>query len=79
MATIRSFHRASGDGPGKRHPTTVDCGYRVMAVDGSTVLQLDTYGSKSREHPGKVSQSLQIDRDAARSLKALLEEAFPDI
>jgi hypothetical protein len=50
-----------------------------MAVDGSTVLQLDTYGSKSREHPGKVSQSLQIDRDAARSLKALLEEAFPDI
>lgn len=63
----------------KRIHDPVLCGYRATIVDGRTILQLETYGSADRQMPDKVSQSLQLDEGAARSLKAILENSFPGI
>lgn len=48
----------------------------VQTVDGRKLLQIDTHGSEDREIPGKVSQSLQLDEDAARHLLAILKREF---
>ncbi len=78
MAPINSFvELPSGDG--RRHPTNVECGWRVVTADGETYLLLETYGSSDRKIPGKVSQSIQLDRQGAAALKSLLERAFPGI
>jgi hypothetical protein len=34
-------------------------------VNGETILQMDTYGSAGRKLLGKVSQSIQLNRQAA--------------
>lgn len=44
--------------------------------EGRKYLQLDTYGSKTRKMPQKVSQSVQFDREAAFQLKRIIEELF---
>jgi hypothetical protein len=49
-------------------------------VDGENhYLQLDTYGSEEREFPDKISQSIQLDENSARQLKAFIEKAFPSL
>ena len=58
------------------HPTEVEGRYLVQEVDGRKVLQLNTYGSPDRDMPGKLSQTLQFDENAARQLHALLEREF---
>jgi hypothetical protein len=78
MALIRRFIE-NAQGPQRRHPTTVECGYRIVTVDSDVYLQLDTYGSNDRQIPGKTSQSLQLDREAAQQLKQLLERSFPGV
>lgn len=55
----------------------VACGFHSFKQDGKTYLQLDTYGSGDRAIPGKVSQTIQVDRDGAKALLALILEAFP--
>lgn len=55
------------------------CGWRVVERDGERVLQLDTYGSADRKIHGKVSQSLQFDRQHASELLRLIEKTFPGI
>lgn len=55
------------------------CGYNAIDVKGQQILQLETYGTDDREMPGKISQSLQLDRDGAAQLKQILERAFPGI
>ena len=57
----------------------VECGSRVFSANGALYLQLDTYGSNERAIPGKVSQSIQLDRDGAEALAAILERAFPGV
>lgn len=74
MARIDRFEEQPMTGSG-RH-TRVVCGYRWFDIDGERILQLDTYGSADRAMPGKVSQSIQIDREGAAQLKRLLERAF---
>lgn len=78
MARVVSFKEMDGGGRSRRH-TEVECGYMTITVDGETLLQLDTYGSEEREIPGKVSQSLQLDRKAAEQLLRLMRRAFPGI
>jgi hypothetical protein len=51
-----------------------------MEVDGVDHLLLESSGSSARaKPPGKISQSLHIDRQRATELKALLEKQFPGI
>ena len=61
----------------KLHPTRVTCRYTVGDLSaGKKVLQLETGGSDHREHPGKISQTLQLDENAARALWVLLGKEF---
>ena len=51
----------------------------ISAMDtpnGEVVFQLATGGSKDRKYPGKVSQTLQFDRAAAKRLYDELGKAF---
>lgn len=55
------------------------CGWRVFDTEGKRILQLDTYGSQDRQIRGKVSQSIQIDRESAGTLLKLIRDAFPGL
>jgi len=77
MAFIRRFESRPGVQVAFR--TQVDCGWTVGEVDGHQILHLETYGSSSRDIPGKVSQSIEIDADGARELNRILRAAFPGL
>jgi hypothetical protein len=57
----------------------VECGWTVFERNGATYVQLDTYGSGSRQIPGKVSQSIQVDEEAAGQLVRILRRGFPGL
>lgn len=77
MAKIARFEELPS-GTTRPH-TEVDCGFRIVEVGGAVLLQLDTYGSNERQIPGKTSQSLQLDVDAARELVRILFRTFPEL
>ncbi|XMA37226.1 hypothetical protein O1157_13065 [Streptomyces albogriseolus] len=77
MALIKEFQQASSDAQKVHGPVT--CGYRTFTIEGRRILQLDTYGSTERAIPNKISQSVQLDAEAARALLDIISEAFPDI
>jgi hypothetical protein len=60
-------------------PKTTECGFFVVEVDGTPYLLLETYGAADRAMPGKVSQSVHVDRIRAAELKGLLEKSFPGL
>ena len=76
MALIKTFRKVSLDRP-NLHRTSAECGYAIIERDGRRVVQLDTYGSRDRQRPGKTSQTLQVDAASARKLRAILDQAFP--
>ena len=57
----------------------VECGWTVLERNGTRYLQLDTYGSRDRQIPGKTSQSIQLDAASAAELKRLIARVFPEI
>lgn len=73
MALVTNIDRASKSA--KKHEP-VQCTYDIVIVNGEPLLQLDTYGRKSRKFPGKVSQSLQLSRNAAVALRQIIDDAF---
>ncbi|GAA2006145.1 hypothetical protein [Catenulispora subtropica] len=77
MAMIGKFDHVSSDV--QRRHEAVTCGYRTFFEGGATILQLDTYGSATRAIPDKISQSIQLDLEAARQLLAIVEAAFPSL
>ena len=50
--------------------------YTVFEENGEKYVQFDTYGRDSRDNPGKISQSLQIDYEAAKFIVKLLTKEF---
>lgn len=50
--------------------------YTVFKKDDKKYVQIDTYGRIGRENPEKVSQSIQLDKDAAQFLVDILKEEF---
>ena len=50
--------------------------YSMFDADGKHYVQIDTYGRSDREQPGKISQSIQIDRETASYLIDLLKKEF---
>jgi len=60
-------------------PKSTSCGYCEAEIDGTRYLLLETYGAADRAIPGKVSQSLHLDRERAAQLKSILERHFPGI
>jgi thymidylate kinase len=43
---------------------------------GEKFFQIDTYGSSNRQIQGKISQSLQFDKEAAKEIINLLKNEF---
>lgn len=74
MALISAFERRPLQ-PRSVHGEVL-CGYAVVDVDGRRILQLETYGSPDRAMPEKVSQSIQLDSESAKTLATILREAF---
>ncbi|WP_085879143.1 hypothetical protein [Roseisalinus antarcticus] len=54
----------------------IEATYSAFEINGQKLLQIDSYGSSSRQMPGKKSQSIQIDRDAAKQLFDVLRQHF---
>lgn len=52
--------------------------YSVFEDEGKRYFQIDTYGRATRDLPEKISQTIQIDRQSAMALIALLAETFKD-
>ena len=77
MARIASFFETPTEST--RVHDDVDCGYRMFSAQGERYVQLDTYGLAQRAIPGKVSQSIQLDRSAAEKLVKVFARAFPGI
>lgn len=50
--------------------------YSTFDSYGDHYVQIDTYGRSDREQPGKISQSIQIDRETAAYLVDLLKREF---
>lgn len=50
--------------------------YTVFDNNGEKYLQIDTYGKPTRENLEKISQSLQLNKEAAFTLVNLLIEEF---
>ena len=48
----------------------------MFESDGEKLLQLNTYGSEKRKIPGKLSQTLQLDRESAQELARVITDAF---
>ena len=50
--------------------------YTVFHFEGRVLLQIDSYGRKDREIPGKKSQTIQLDNEGAAALYAILKREF---
>lgn len=78
MAVVKGFFSETVQGPTRQH-TDVECGYAVVNTKNGRMLQLDTFGSKLRKNAGKKTQSIQLDRDAAKELLGIIRGTFPGI
>jgi hypothetical protein len=57
--------------------TEVECTYAIVTDErGQRYLQIDTYGSTTRQIPGKKSQSVRFSPEAIEQLKVLLARHF---
>jgi hypothetical protein len=60
------------------HPTRVKCHFAIFESGGSRFIQLNTYGSSSRQDKDTLSQTMQFTEASAQELRRLLAEAFPE-
>jgi len=77
MAIVTRFFRVTKERVGR--PKSAECGFCAVVIDETPYLLLETYGATDRVIPGKVSQSIHLDRRRAAELKRLLEDHFPGI
>jgi hypothetical protein len=78
MAVVTEFQELTTH-QSRVHPTETECRWAAFEADGKQYLQLDTGGSDDRRNPGKVSQTLQSDREGAAKLLRILQRDFPGI
>lgn len=50
--------------------------YTIFCEGREKYVQIDTYGKSNREIPGKISQSIQLDKETAQYLVLLLQSEF---
>ncbi|MFC0199296.1 hypothetical protein [Paracoccus rhizosphaerae] len=72
MALVRNLSPRDIAYPKKHREVEATCS--IVMAEGEKLLQIDTYGSADRAIPGKVSQSLQFDRQGAEELAKLLQQ-----
>ena len=54
----------------------IEATYYLHDIDGRKLFQLNSAGRKTRELPGKTSQSIQLDEQGAKELVAILRRHF---
>ena len=74
MALVRKFDKL--DSERNQLQEEVEAKYAVFERDGKGFVQINTYGRATRENPGKLSQTIQLDRQGAEALVAILRKAF---
>jgi hypothetical protein len=74
MARIETFIPKKLDRVTLHDPISADV--ICFERDGRKLLQINTSGRKSREMPGKISQSIQLDEKSAAQLFQMLKEHF---
>jgi len=75
MALITRFNEKQRD----RYTThkAIEAEYYVLKTDGKVrLIQIDTKGTEDREIPQKLSQTIQLNRESARSLFNILKREF---
>jgi hypothetical protein len=74
MALVRRFEHK----PMERNSIhdEIVASYSAFERDGRVFIQIDSYGRKSREIPGKKSQTIQLDREGALALYQILKREF---
>jgi hypothetical protein len=74
MALIRNFIQASR----QRYTThqEIDAEYLCFQNDGKRLIQIDTFGRKTREQPEKLSQTIQLDKESGFKLYQILKTHF---
>lgn len=75
MARLKGFNELKKDRNSVHEE--VECTFSVFEESGNRYLQLDTYGSRGRQIPDKVSQSIQLDEGSAAEVRRLLDRTFP--
>ena len=77
-ALVTTFEPITKDRPKVHKPTR--CTYfTFIGPRDKRYFVLEAYGSEDREFPDKVSQSVQLDEDAAARLIAILRQEFPNL
>ena len=76
MAIVTRFRRVTKSRVGRARET--ECGYAVIELDDVRYLLIESYGSSTRDKPGKISQSLHLNSQRARELRALIDKEFPE-
>lgn len=74
MALIKQFKKSSMERNSVHDG--IEAEYAVFEYDSKVFVQIDSFGRSSREIPGKKSQTIQLDRDAAAQLYEILKTAF---
>ena len=74
MALVRKFERLVTERT--QLQDEVEAKYAVFERDGRGFVQINTYGRADRKLPGKLSQTIQLDREGAEALVAILKKAF---
>ena len=74
MALVRKFEKL--DGERYQLHEEVEAKYAVFERDGKGFVQINTYGRSTREIPGKVSQTVQLDKQGAEALVRILRKEF---
>lgn len=54
----------------------VSATYHSFILEGQKFFQIDSYGKSTREHPNKVSQTIQFDKAFAEEFIMLLKQEF---
>jgi DnaJ-class molecular chaperone len=74
MALIRHFKKKPRDKYQTHHE--IEAAYYVFGDDETKLIQIDTFGRKTREKPGKQSQTIQLDRIGGKTLFNILKSEF---
>lgn len=75
MALITEFEVIPGGGT--VNPTQVVGHVKVFSGDDrAPIIQINTMGSADRQIPGKISQTIQLNRESARALFDILRDAY---
>lgn len=72
MAIVRSLNHLTLERATKH--SEVSATYSIVSEEDGTYLQIDTYGSSTREILGKKSQSIRLSKEAISQLVQIVNE-----